>query len=1116
MRFQERIAVLGGADPAHPLESDNRVRHTAVGMLLLTIAAWAAVAATAAFRSNLHAPWPLAIGGGLLIALVVFSIDLLVTVTPLKDGKIGSRVRLVAVRGMLSLTMGLVISHATILFMYRDTLAHMVSDRNSAAVATTTDEIMRTSKYTPAIDQATKRITEDKAKIDAEEKKLADAQATLAAKQKAWSDDHVCVNGNRAANGDTCGPGPSSDQLLQQAKDFKATLPAIERRHDTQIGLLNSDITAQQKTVETDTKAREQEIKDAVAATLADTGLAAQTDALVELLKHDLFAWLWPLFFIAIDLAVALMKGILPESDFDRARRERRILTDTVNAAVLQSPKIAELTEYAAAKQAEIFKARLDHETARQVAALTGSGPAPRGPGRLRRRFVVAGLMVLVVGGIAAVAVLGGRGGGVVTPASLQARGGQSIALRDGLTLYVPERAISDDAPVKASYQTSRPWAGHVPMSAGVEFTTSGQVIGRPELRLPVPADLQDAAEAGELQLAFESDDPSGWTQYPVTYDATTHTLVGALTHFSKWQFWEWDWPTLLAGVSQSIGEWTGRRASDTPRCDPGKKVPAWYNTSAGITDAAAMVVRSCVQGHGDDGVLDVQLVNNRPYGLMLHYNGAKVKWGWHESAGMLPDAFRNVIGDTAAGSHGLYLPPLSRASVGILDVGNGKNHTFSITPTAATITADMFSIIAQQLLDVGIKAGADNYVKDVFGAAAATECSKMVVNTDITDKSALYKVITGDGPKCIKQILVIAARNEIQQKSGMDLATIGRLSTGISKMTGLMARGLPEIENKLGDVLDFTVDQKAAAVPSLGFGFSVLSHYTYNEPAKPDNTVEPGDDQNTGKPSTVGPLSFQVTGSCTTASGKLSSTSSGFTVGGRYKVEARRPDGSAYTGIVTDGTVRAGGKVVWTWPCAGDPAGTYTTRVTDTSTSRTTGWVSFRIGSAPTTPPTTTSPPAPAHDVKAYDNYGPVTTAGIPMCAGNPGRPESLPGGSVTQTFTVPAGVAYLDRATVQIDVNVSMTVRAALLVGGVEQASDEQIADNDTVFMFSRVRVRAGDTAALRLTWTATKGKLDTIYLTGNPGGHLTIVNTCSDGAPSLDRTNIGLRAVVGGRSA
>lgn len=67
---------LGGADPAHPLESDNRVRHTVVGMLLLTIAAWAMLAATAAFRSNLKAPWPLAVAGGFLIALVVFCIDL--------------------------------------------------------------------------------------------------------------------------------------------------------------------------------------------------------------------------------------------------------------------------------------------------------------------------------------------------------------------------------------------------------------------------------------------------------------------------------------------------------------------------------------------------------------------------------------------------------------------------------------------------------------------------------------------------------------------------------------------------------------------------------------------------------------------------------------------------------------------------------------------------------------------------------------------------------------------------------------------------------------------------------------------------------------------------------
>ncbi|MGN9920276.1 DUF4407 domain-containing protein [Micromonospora palomenae] len=1116
MKLHERIAVLGGADPANPLESDNRVRHTAVGMLLIAVGAWAFTASTAAFHSNLHAPWPVALLGGALIAAVVFSIDLLVTATPLKDEKIVSRLRVVLVRGMVSLAMGLVISHATVLFMYRDTLAQMVSDHNTTAAAATTDRIMHTSKYTPAIDQARTRIDEDRKQISAEDKTLAAAQRRLADLQKAWSDDTVCVNGDRAANGDRCGPGPSSNQLRASYERYRDdTLPAVVKHHDEQVDVLNKDIGAQNKIIADATPRRDQEIENAVAATLANTGLAAQTDALVELLRRDLFAWLWPVFFIVIDLAVALMKGILPESDFDRARRTRRALADKVNEGVLASATVTDLAAYAAAQHAKVFKARLEHDTERHLATLRDrAAAATRRPLR-RRRATLAGLVVLLMAVGLGVAGSSGRDGATVTASVMQARGGQSIALRDGLTLQIPEGAISTNAPVMASYRPSRPWAGHVPASATVEFSTRGKVVGKPQLRLPVPDGQQGAARSGELQLAFQSDDPSGWTQYPVTYDAASNTVVGELTHFSTWQFWTWDWVNIGAEVSQTIGQWTGRRASEAPQCDPKKKTPAWYNTSAGITDQAAMVVRSCVQGHDGDDVLDVQLVNNRPYGLMLHYNGARVKWGWNEEADSLPNTFRDVIGDTAAGSQGLYLPPLSRASVGIFNVGNGKNHVFSITPTAATVTADMFAMLAQRLLDSSINAAGKKWVHDVYGAAAAGSCSRLVVNTDIMDKKAVYDLITGAGPKCIKDILTIAARNEIRQGAGMDLKTIGKLSDGIGKMSGLMARGLPELENKLGNLLDFTTDKLVAAVPRLGFGFSILARYTY-----PGDQNGPSNGGGNPGASTPTPLAFRVTGSCTTAGGTLSSTSSGFTTGGRYTIKVRRPDGSPYTGFTSTGTVRAGGAVAWTWPCAGDAPGTYTTRLTDEKTSRSTAWVTFTIGAAPgggSRPPTTTPPTPEPSAVKAYDNYGPVTTAGIPMCAGNPGRPESMPGGTVAQTFTVPAGVAYLDRAKVQIDVNVSMTVHATLVVNGTPRATNDQIANNDTVFTFTKVAVRAGDSVTLRLTWTATKGKLDTIYLTGNPpGGHLVITNTCSDGAPSLNRTDIGLRAVVSGWSA
>lgn len=115
--------------------------------------------------------------------------------------------------------------------------------------------------------------------------------------------------------------------------------------------------------------------------------------------------------------------------------------------------------------------------------------------------------------------------------------------------------------------------------------------------------------------------------------------------------------------------------------------------------------------------------------------------------------------------------------------------------------------------------------------------------------------------------------------------------------------------------------------------------------------------------PSSTGPAPGSSTpqlalhGSCTTNGGTITSTSAGFTPGGRYSIRAWYPNGSAYPlGSGAVGTVRGDGTIVWKWPCAGDPAGRYGTEVTDTATGRSTGRVGFTIGSS-TSPP----PPAPA-----------------------------------------------------------------------------------------------------------------------------------------------------------
>ncbi len=149
---------------------------------------------------------------------------------------------------------------------------------------------------------------------------------------------------------------------------------------------------------------------------------------------------------------------------------------------------------------------------------------------------------------------------------------------------------------------------------------------------------------------------------------------------------------------------------------------------------------------------------------------------------------------------------------------------------------------------------------------------------------------------------------------------------------------------------------------------------------------------------------------------------------------------------------------------------------------------------------------------MQAFDNYGPAS-AGWAMCRGNPDRPESVPGGTVSQSFTVPSGMTVIDQATVQIDPATEVSANATLIVNGGSRAGVTAVAVGDTTFNFGRVTVAAGDTVTLSITFSATAGKIITIYSAGSPGGQFVVSNSCPDGAPSATRGDTGLRARVSG---
>ncbi len=173
------------------------------------------------------------------------------------------------------------------------------------------------------------------------------------------------------------------------------------------------------------------------------------------------------------------------------------------------------------------------------------------------------------------------------------------------------------------------------------------------------------------------------------------------------------------------------------------------------------------------------------------------------------------------------------------------------------------------------------------------------------------------------------------------------------------------------------------------------------------------------------------------------------------------------------------------------------------------------RAASTPTQPPSPpTQPPSPPQPVDAYNNYG-TYNGSYPMCRGNINYSPSQPGGTVSQTFTVPSGVATLSGAEVQIDPDSRVTAHLSIVRNGTVVATTSSAAAGDTYFTYGPVSVSAGDTITLSITFTATYGSIITVYSAGSPGGTFSVSNSCASSSTNVTSTSVGLRAVVSGMS-
>lgn len=446
------------------------------------------------------------------------------------------------------------------------------------------------------------------------------------------------------------------------------------------------------------------------------------------------------------------------------------------------------------------------------------------------RVLAIVGLVVMVVAGaFGAHFVLPSMHLGTSTSSSsssttLLSRQATTIDLGRGAALIIPPGAMPAGTKVRATYggEPLGTWNQMKPIAPPIELVSDppNAIHGLLTLEFPAPAAPAGTDPADLYGVSTFDPATQMWIPYTSTFDRARNKIVALIPHFSWWNPFSWDWVGIAARVNQDVGQAVGRRAGP-PTCTSGP--PAWVALLPGVSNDAAVAVRSCAQAQGD--VLDVELVNNRPYGMVLQY-GAPVKWGWHQDGDSAKKKALYKLADALIGPNQLYLPPLGRASVGIFATSPASVAQFKIGPSLASLYVDFVDYAADYTL---------GKIPDVG------ECVSLLA-TLVNDRS----------PGAIRDNIVSAgdcllASYKAQIASGaLDTAKVSQLAATLSGLKKATIVGrywkIYGIEWQLADLFvdSFVISDNSG----LGAGFSVLAHNTTSPtppPAGPTPTPTTG-----------------------------------------------------------------------------------------------------------------------------------------------------------------------------------------------------------------------------------------------------------------------------------
>jgi hypothetical protein len=394
---------------------------------------------------------------------------------------------------------------------------------------------------------------------------------------------------------------------------------------------------------------------------------------------------------------------------------------------------------------------------------------------------------------------------------------GQAVTLdlAGGGYLIIPPGTIDPGTTVQATYKgiPNGKWPNIAPTFAPVELITNPKnaIHGILQLEFPVPTEKIIAGVDPAMQFGISTYDDKTqlWTPVKTTYDTERHMVIALIQHFSWWNPFTWDWGALARAVQQGFGQLWGERAAP-PQCSG--QVPSWVSTINFLTVQNDAQIRACAQTSAQwPGVLEVRMVNNRPYGQILTY-GSGVQWGWHDT-GSVEDRARNAFMDLFMGPNQLYLPPLSSATVGILKPNPGADVTFTIWPTWQTVGADIAFYALGQVQHLPIEKGFDSVIKAGVGACSEIGPEKALTDVSI---SAIHDDI-GQIANCIEEAFSFDVAAGI-----MNDVEVGRLESwyGTIKTAKVLGTGL-QVADVIWKVGDLVSDAILRDMPR-GNGFEI------------------------------------------------------------------------------------------------------------------------------------------------------------------------------------------------------------------------------------------------------------------------------------------------------